>query len=66
MFGKIRFMCADGIRRKFRNHIDEYVTINYRRAGRTLELSNHTQSKATKASEDFEPKMKRICRTLKK
>nr|CDP90828.1 Bm3175, isoform a [Brugia malayi] len=48
VFGKIRYMCADGLRRKFRNHIDEYVNINYRRAGRTLELNNQDQTKRRK------------------
>ncbi|CAG9536228.1 unnamed protein product [Cercopithifilaria johnstoni] len=57
VFGKIRYMCADGIRRKFRNHIDEYVNINYKRAGRTLEL-NHAQSKTNRN----EPRMKRARR----
>ncbi|EJW84301.1 hypothetical protein WUBG_04785 [Wuchereria bancrofti] len=66
VFGKIRYMCADGLRRKFRNHINEYVNINYRRAGRTLELNNHDQSKTTKVSQDFEPKIKKICTTVKK
>uniref|UniRef100_A0A1I7VQ17 Deoxyribodipyrimidine photo-lyase n=1 Tax=Loa loa TaxID=7209 RepID=A0A1I7VQ17_LOALO len=66
VFGKIRYMCADGLRRKFRNHIDDYVSINYRRAGRILELNSYVQSKATKTSEDFDPKRRRTCRTMKK
>ncbi|VDK69347.1 unnamed protein product [Litomosoides sigmodontis] len=63
VFGKIRWMCADGIRRKFRNHIDKYVSINYKRAGRALELN---QSKTTKTPEDYEPRMKRAHKTWKK
>uniref|UniRef100_A0A0R3S0H0 Deoxyribodipyrimidine photo-lyase n=1 Tax=Elaeophora elaphi TaxID=1147741 RepID=A0A0R3S0H0_9BILA len=63
VFGKIRYMCADGIRRKFRNHIDEYVSVNYKRAGRALEL-DHAQLKTTKAIEDYGLRKKRKCRTL--
>ncbi|KAM3719520.1 Deoxyribodipyrimidine photo-lyase [Dirofilaria immitis] len=59
VFGKIRYMCADGIRRKFRNHINEYVNINYKHAGRSLKLNNHSQIKTIEASRNFEPKLKR-------
>ncbi|VDP11160.1 unnamed protein product [Onchocerca flexuosa] len=65
VFGKIRYMCADGIRRKFRNHIDEYVSNNYKRAGRTLKLNNHSQSKTTEAL-DVGPKLKKRRRTTNK
>lgn len=58
-------MCAEGLRRKFRNHIDEYVNNNYKRAGRILEL-NHGQSKMTEASKDYQPKMKRRRGVIKK
>lgn len=66
VFGKIRYMCADGIRRKFRNYIDEYVSINYRRAGRTLKLNNYSQSKTKKASGNVEPKLKKRRKTINK
>uniref|UniRef100_A0A915Q5R3 Deoxyribodipyrimidine photo-lyase n=1 Tax=Setaria digitata TaxID=48799 RepID=A0A915Q5R3_9BILA len=60
VFGKIRYMCADGIRRKFRNHINDYVKMNYKRAGRILEPNFHLQLKTTKIGKTLRQKRKKL------
>ncbi|VDN21257.1 unnamed protein product [Gongylonema pulchrum] len=60
VFGKLRYMCAEGIQRKFRKHIDEYVRKNYERAGRELMPSNLlSKEKKDEVGEALGPKAKR-------
>ncbi|VDN01580.1 unnamed protein product [Thelazia callipaeda] len=59
VFGKLRYMCADGLRRKFKKYIDEYVRVNYKLAGRKLEIGE-SQPKKRNSLKDFDFKVKKV------